>query len=217
MGPLGLEVMGRLGDNAPSFFHVNWFRKDAAAKGLWPGFGENLRPLLWALDRAEGKDNYVDTPMGRGPAADALDRRGLDAPAEKLEALLSYDPLYGKNESERRARYLAELEAAGVRMPAQLNEAHRRFVAAVQARKPLGGTSRAERGWAAVPVPEDLVPALKNHGLDVETVEVKPLGDQAAPQDLLDQLAPWLARTALPDDAAVREELARWVPEYQPR
>ena len=38
-----------------------------------------------------------------------------------------------------------------------------------------------------------------------------------APQDLLDQLAPWLARTALPEDAAVREELARWVPEYQPR
>jgi FlaA1/EpsC-like NDP-sugar epimerase len=38
-----------------------------------------------------------------------------------------------------------------------------------------------------------------------------------APQDLLDQLAPWLARPALPDDAAVREELARWVPEYQPR
>jgi FlaA1/EpsC-like NDP-sugar epimerase len=38
-----------------------------------------------------------------------------------------------------------------------------------------------------------------------------------APQDLLDQLAPWLARAALPDDAAVREELARWVPEYQPR
>ena len=35
--------------------------------------------------------------------------------------------------------------------------------------------------------------------------------------DLPDQLAPWLARTALPDDAAVREELARWVPEYLPQ
>ena len=38
-----------------------------------------------------------------------------------------------------------------------------------------------------------------------------------APPDLPEQLAPWLARTALPDDATVREELARWVPEYQPR
>ena len=53
----------------PKIFYVNWFRRDAEGKFVWPGFGENIRVLKWALERIEGKAAAMDTPIGRVPTA----------------------------------------------------------------------------------------------------------------------------------------------------
>src|SRR6516162_7041465 len=62
----------------PRIFHINWFRKDADGKFLWPGFGDNMRVLKWVFERAAGTAAAVDTPIGRLPAPGALDTEGLD-------------------------------------------------------------------------------------------------------------------------------------------
>jgi phosphoenolpyruvate carboxykinase (GTP) len=88
-----IEV-GKSGDavKLPKIFYVNWFRRDADGGFLWPGFGENIRVLKWAIDRIEGRAAAVDTPIGRVPAPDALDVEGLDMTAEQLEQALAVDP-----------------------------------------------------------------------------------------------------------------------------
>ena len=65
-------------DKLPRIFYVNWFRKDADGRFLWPGFGENSRVLEWAFRRCDGAAEAVETPIGLVPAAGALDLDGLD-------------------------------------------------------------------------------------------------------------------------------------------
>ena len=72
----------------PKLFWVNWFRKDDDGKFLWPGFGENSRVLKWVVERVNGEGEAVDTPIGRVPTADAIDRTGLDLDDEDMAALL---------------------------------------------------------------------------------------------------------------------------------
>ena len=66
-----LDMGDRLGDKAPRIFYVNWFRKTADGKWLWPGYGENSRVLEWMCERLEGTAGAVDTAIGRLPAADS--------------------------------------------------------------------------------------------------------------------------------------------------
>ncbi|HZY76223.1 MAG TPA: phosphoenolpyruvate carboxykinase domain-containing protein, partial [Jatrophihabitantaceae bacterium] len=73
----------------PKIFYVNWFRRDEDGKFLWPGFGENIRVIKWALERIEGTAAATDTPIGRVPTPDALDVEGLDMTTEELEAALA--------------------------------------------------------------------------------------------------------------------------------
>jgi phosphoenolpyruvate carboxykinase (GTP) len=82
--------VGKGGDAArlPRIFYVNWFRRDASGRFLWPGFGENIRVLDWAIGRLEGRTTTRDTPVGRIPAPDALNVRGLDLTPEALAAAL---------------------------------------------------------------------------------------------------------------------------------
>ena len=68
----------------PKIFYVNWFRRDADGKFVWPGFGENIRVIKWALDRIEGKAAAVDTPIGRVPAPESLDVTGLEMDEKDL-------------------------------------------------------------------------------------------------------------------------------------
>jgi phosphoenolpyruvate carboxykinase (GTP) len=80
------------GAKLPRIFYVNWFRKDASGRFLWPGFGENSRVLAWVFRRCDDEADAVDTPIGRVPAPGALDVDGLDVPAEALAELLRVDP-----------------------------------------------------------------------------------------------------------------------------
>jgi phosphoenolpyruvate carboxykinase (GTP) len=75
----------------PKIFYVNWFRRDADGKFLWPGFGENIRVLKWAIERIEGKAAATDTPIGRVPTPDALDVSGLDVDIEAVRAVVDVD------------------------------------------------------------------------------------------------------------------------------
>ncbi|MBI2788047.1 MAG: phosphoenolpyruvate carboxykinase (GTP) [Elusimicrobia bacterium] len=84
--------MGKKIPHPPKIFHVNWFRKDAKGKFLWPGYGENLRVLEWILARAAGTGKADKTPIGYLPTADALDLTGLNLPDGALDQLLSVKP-----------------------------------------------------------------------------------------------------------------------------
>jgi len=69
----------------PKIYLVNWFRKDANGKFLWPGYGENMRVLKWIIERVEGKGVAVETVLGNVPKA--LDMKGMESfGAEKFAA-----------------------------------------------------------------------------------------------------------------------------------
>ena len=84
-------VMQRNLSETPRIFHVNWFRKDAEGRFLWPGFGENMRILKWIVDRARGKALAKETPIGWMPSHGDIDWSGLDFPKERFDELQSFD------------------------------------------------------------------------------------------------------------------------------
>ena len=88
-----LEI-GRRGDASklPRIFYVNWFRKDAEGRFLWPGFGENSRVLEWVFRRCAGEAEAHETPIGLVPAPGDLYTGGLDIAAEDLDEVLAVDP-----------------------------------------------------------------------------------------------------------------------------
>ncbi len=77
--------------NLPRIFYVNWFRKSAQGKFLWPGYGENSRVLAWVFDRCAGNGAARDTQIGRLPADGALDTTGLDLGADVMRELFAVD------------------------------------------------------------------------------------------------------------------------------
>jgi phosphoenolpyruvate carboxykinase (GTP) len=101
----------------PGIFHVNWFRRDADGRFLWPGFGENLRVLRWIIDRCQGKAGAVKTPIGYLPSATDIDLDGIDVSAETLAQLLAVDNEQWTEEMESIAEYL---DGFGERIPAGL-------------------------------------------------------------------------------------------------
>ena len=103
----------------PRIYHVNWFRRDAQNKFLWPGYGENLRVLEWMLDRCAGNAGATETPIGRLPRPEDIDTKGLNVGAEALQALLSVDPSLWKKEA---ADMRAYFEQYGARMPRDVLE-----------------------------------------------------------------------------------------------
>ncbi len=94
--------IGRKVDSAklPRIYYVNWFRKSAQGRFLWPGFGENSRVLAWIVGRLEGEADGVETPLGVLPTPEALPTEGLDVPAEDLAELLTLDTELWKEEAE---------------------------------------------------------------------------------------------------------------------
>jgi phosphoenolpyruvate carboxykinase (GTP) len=86
-----LDMGDRLGKNAPRIFYVNWFRKNAAGKFMWPGFGENSRVLKWMCERIEGKASAKETPIGLLPLEKDLDLKGLKIAQENMSELLKVD------------------------------------------------------------------------------------------------------------------------------
>src|SRR5262245_54306335 len=84
-------TMGARLTRAPRIFRVNWFRRDADGKFLWPGYGENVRVLKWMVERIRGGGRGQETPIGFVPADGALDLTGLDMPPAGLREALRCD------------------------------------------------------------------------------------------------------------------------------
>jgi phosphoenolpyruvate carboxykinase (GTP) len=114
--------MGQQLSNPPAIFHVNWFRKDDQGRFLWPGFGQNVRVLMWMHDRIHGKAGAAETPIGYIPTPDALDLDGLDLAPETVEALLSIDKRDWEGEWADMAPFFDQF---GDHLPAAIRDEHR--------------------------------------------------------------------------------------------
>ncbi|MBC7792763.1 MAG: phosphoenolpyruvate carboxykinase (GTP) [Clostridia bacterium] len=101
----------------PKIFFVNWFRKDAKGKYLWPGYGDNSRVLKWIVERLEGSAKALDTPIGRIPVAGGIDISGLSITLEQVDELLAVDVDAWKDEAAQIAPAYEEL---GERLPKAL-------------------------------------------------------------------------------------------------
>ena len=86
-----LEMGEKGGDKMPRIFYVNWFRKDADGRWLWPGYGENSRVLKWIVERCANKVDAIDTPIGKIPTKGGLDLSNLDISDEDMAAVLAVD------------------------------------------------------------------------------------------------------------------------------
>jgi len=125
--------MGRRIPHPPRIFHVNWFRKGADGRFLWPGFGENARVLKWILERVEGRGQAQETPIGFVPTTGTLTLDGLDISPQAMAELLRVNP----------EDWIAELEAIeqffqrfGKRLPSELWQQHRALAQRVGQKAP---------------------------------------------------------------------------------
>jgi phosphoenolpyruvate carboxykinase (GTP) len=103
----------------PRIFYVNWFRKAADGRWLWPGFGENARVLEWVFERCSGRGEAVQTPIGYLPAPGAIDIGGLDIAKENMDDLLHVDRDEWRAEIPVITAYFAEF---GDRLPVGLSD-----------------------------------------------------------------------------------------------
>ena len=114
----------------PRIFHVNWFRKGANGKFVWPGFGDNMRVLEWIVNRCKGTAEAVQTPIGSLPRREDLNLAGLNLAEADLELLLSVDLEGWAREYAGIGEYLASF---GERTPVALQQEHARVNAELAA------------------------------------------------------------------------------------
>jgi len=110
--------MGRSLSRPPVIFHVNWFRTGPDGRFIWPGFGENMRVLMWMIDRVRGQGRAAETPAGLVPTPEALNLDGLPLSRADVAALL-------RVERDEWAAEVPEIRAFfgkfGDRLPAELS------------------------------------------------------------------------------------------------
>jgi phosphoenolpyruvate carboxykinase (GTP) len=116
--------MGKKIPNPPKIFHVNWFRKGADGKFLWPGYGENVRVLKWILERVEGRGRAQETPIGYVPAKSGLMLDGLRISDEALNELLRVNPEDWDAELGDSKEFFAKF---GARLPREIRGEHEKL------------------------------------------------------------------------------------------
>jgi phosphoenolpyruvate carboxykinase (GTP) len=121
-------AMGKSVAHPPRIFSVNWFRKSAEGKFVWPGFGQNMRVLQWIFQRCAGRAEGVDTPLGLMPKYRDIDWTGIDFGAEQFERvtsvdveqwnreLVSHDALFERLGAKQPSELRAEREQLGRRL-----------------------------------------------------------------------------------------------------
>ncbi|KAA1421778.1 phosphoenolpyruvate carboxykinase (GTP) [Nocardioides humilatus] len=122
-----LNVIGKATNN-PIFAHVNWFQRGDDGRFLWPGYRENLRPLLWLMQYRNGEVTGVETPVGVLPAREELNLEGLDEQTlADLDTILTIDTERWQQEMGYREKHLAQFDG----LPEEIWEAHRRVAKAL--------------------------------------------------------------------------------------
>lgn len=111
--------MGKKIPNPPKIFHVNWFRTDDEGHFIWPGFGDNMRVLLWILDRCTGAADAVETPIGYVPKAEDINIEGLDIDINVIRDLLTVDKASWLEDVENIKEFY---KLVGDHVPAELYE-----------------------------------------------------------------------------------------------
>ncbi len=111
------DKMGQAGAKLPAIYCVNWFRKDADGKFVWPGYGENMRVLKWMIERIEGKSMGVDNGFGISPAFDEITWTGLDFTKAQFATATSLDKADWKTEIALHTELFKQL---AYHLPAQL-------------------------------------------------------------------------------------------------
>lgn len=113
--------IGKKSDSSklPKIFYVNWFRKDEIGNFMWPGYGDNIRALKWALERVDGTGKFINTPMGKIPDVNAFDVSGLNMTKEDIEKLFTITSEEGINELNEMREYY---KIFGDRLPKELIE-----------------------------------------------------------------------------------------------
>ncbi len=114
-----LEMGEKLGDKAPKIFNVNWFRTDDDGKFIWPGYGDNMRVLMWILGRCDGSAEAVETPIGYEPRPCDIEREGLDLSEETVAELLSVDKELWRQEADGISEFYKKF---GDKLPKELSE-----------------------------------------------------------------------------------------------
>lgn len=119
--------MGRRASDPPAIFQVNWFRRDAEGRFIWPGFGQNMRVLRWIYARVRGKpDGHSrETPIGIVPTPEAIGASEIDLSREQAEALLTVDRDVWLRETEDSASFLAQF---GDRIRPEIGQQHEALV-----------------------------------------------------------------------------------------
>ena len=113
-----LDMGKDLGDKAPKIFNVNWFRTDDEGHFIWPGFGDNMRVLMWILARCEGKADAVETPIGYEPKPEDINIEGLkDITLDTIKGLLDVDVDLWKADAASIEEFYAKF---GSKLPAEM-------------------------------------------------------------------------------------------------
>ena len=103
------EQIEKAGAKPPKIFTVNWFRKDADGKFVWPGFGDNMRVMAWMLERVEGQGRGVDHAFGVTPSYADLNWNGTDFTEAQYQSVTSMDRDAWATEMKLHAELFAQL------------------------------------------------------------------------------------------------------------
>jgi phosphoenolpyruvate carboxykinase (GTP) len=126
-----LDIGRHEGAKLPRIFYVNWFRKDAGGRFLWPGFGENSRVLAWVFARCAGRGAATETAIGLIPPVgeDGIDTGGLDVSESDMAELLRVDAHEWRAQLPQFKEHLAKFERLPPQLHAELQELERRLQA----------------------------------------------------------------------------------------
>ncbi|GAB2991013.1 phosphoenolpyruvate carboxykinase (GTP) [Nocardioides montaniterrae] len=123
-----LDVVGKATNN-PIFAHVNWFQRGEDGRFLWPGYRENLRPLLWLMQYRNGEVEGNRTAVGVIPTREELNLDGLDEQTlADLDTVLTIDKERWIQEMGHREKHLHQFDG----LPEAIWEAHRRVAKALE-------------------------------------------------------------------------------------
>ena len=109
--------VGKKLKSPPRLFHVNWFRRDAAGKFLWPGYGDNLRVMEWIIKRCTGTVGAQESAIGYLPHAADLNLEGVDVSESTMQELLAVQAPAWRQETTQMRAYLEEF---GARAPEEM-------------------------------------------------------------------------------------------------